>query len=323
MSDQETPTMQEAVSEAVEPAEAAIQGNSVSDEGDSQPVAQKAAEAKAILKDPRASKSEKKAAEKQLKKIKFQVDGQEYEEEYDPNDENYIREQLQMAKVSRKRMQEKASIEKDVIRFIEDLRNNPKKALSDPALGMDLKKFAQSIIEEEIENSKKSPEQLEKEKLQAELQAIREEREREKTENQQKEFERIKEQEYERYDLLMSQALEKTDLPKSPYIVKKMADYMLLGLQMGKEVTPEDVIPLVREEMQDDLKQMFAVMPDDVVEKLIGQEKLNSIRKKNIAKAKQANNPAVKAGNKVTDTGKKPETKEVNKTVNFKDFFKF
>lgn len=319
MADQNIPSVQESIAAPSEAAEQAVETTS-QDSADQQ----QASTAQATLTDPNASKAVKKAAEKTLKKLKLKVDGQEEELEFDPNDDTYLTEQLQLAKVARKRMQEKSIIEKEVIQFINDLRKNPKKALSDPAIGVDIKELARQIIEEEIENSRKSPEQLEKEKLESELKAIKEEREKEKEEQRQREFERIKEQEYERYDILMSQALEKTDLPKTPYIVKKMADYMLMGLESGKDVSPEDVIPLVREEMQQDLKEMFAVMPDEVIESLIGKDKLNSIRKKNIAKAKQsATNPALKASTKAADTGKSSEKEDKDKPkISYKDFFK-
>lgn len=316
-------SIQEGLSEAAESAEQAVESNS--QESGEQAVAQEATE---TLNDPNASKAEKKAAQKMLKKLTLKIDGEEIEEnlpfEIPDTQEarDYMRRELQMGKMGQKRAQEKSQIEKEVVKFIEDLRKNPRKALSDPAIGLDLKQLATQIIEEEIENSKKSPEQLEKEKLMAELQALKDEREREKTESQQKEMERLKEEAYERYDLLMSQTLEKSDLPKSPYVIKKMADYMLLGLQNGKDVTPEDILPLVREEIQEDLKQMFAVMPDEVVEKLIGKDKLNSLRKKNIQKAKQAP-AALKGANKTPDTGKiKVEQKETKEKQSFKDFFK-
>jgi hypothetical protein len=252
------------------------------------------------------------------RKFKLKVDGEEFEEEFDPNDDEYITRQLQMAKVAGKRMEEFSSLQKEVVKFIEDLRKDPARVLSDPHIGLDVKKLAADIIEKEIADSKKSPEQLAKEKLEAELKALKEEREREKQAALEEQKQRLTEEQYERYDILMDQALQKTDLPKSPYIVKKIADYMLVGLQNGKDVLPEDVIPLVREEVMEDLKSMFQVMPDEVVEKLVGKDKINSIRKKNVARAKEK---VAVGSNKTLDVGKKAEPKETGKKVNFKTFF--
>lgn len=259
-----------------------------------------------------------------IKKLKLKVDGHELEEELpfeiDDNPEaiEYMTRQLQMSKAAQKRMGEHAQLQKEVKYFLEELRKNPKKILADPSIGIDVKQLAAQIIEEEIANSQKSPEQLEKERLEAELRSLQEEREHEREELRQKEFARLQEIEYERYDTLMSKALETSDLPKSPYVVKKMADYMLLGLNEGIDVSPEDVLPLVREEIQNDLREMFAVMPDEVIEKIVGKEVFNRVRKKNVAKAKTAPAP-VKSS--IKDTGAAKTNAVSSEKKSFRDFF--
>lgn len=253
----------------------------------------------ADLKDQAANGTPKEQAiaKKTLKQLKIKFNGKESLEDLpfeipdDAKSIDYMTRQIQMSKLSQSKAQEYSDLEKEVKSFVEQLKKDPRKVLSDPTIGIDIKKLAAQVIEEEIQNSQKSPEQLEREKLENELRAIKEEREREKEDNKQSELKRLQQQEFERYDMLFTQAIEKSDLPKSPYIVKKMSDYMLMGLQQGIDVTPEDVLPLVREEMQNDLREMFAVMPEDVIEKIVGKDVINKIRKKSVAKAKEANAP--------------------------------
>lgn len=261
-----------------------------------------------------------KEIKKQLRKLKLKVDGKEYDEEFDPNDDVYMTKQLQLAKASQKRMQQYSDLERDVKSFIDELRKDPRKVLSDPTIGIDIKQLAAQVIQDEIENSQKSPEQIKQEKLENELRELKAEREKEKEDGKARDLERLQHQEYERYDMLMTQTLEKSDLPKSPYVVKKIADYMLLGLEQGHDVTPEDVLPLVRDEIQADLKEMFAVMPDEVIESIIGKEVFNRMRKKNIAKAKGA--PAAPVST-IKDTGKssKADEKKSGQKQSFKSFF--
>lgn len=263
-----------------------------------------------------------------IKKLKLKVDKGEIEEELpfdipdDPKAVEYLTKQLQLSKAAQKRMAEAAQIEKDMRLFVEQLRQDPESILSDPAIGLDMKELAAKIIEREIANAKKSPEQLEKERLEGELKKLQQEREREKEEHKSKELERLRTQEIERLDLQMDKALSSTDLPKSPYIVKKIADYMLLGLEKGMDVQPEDVIPLVREEMMNDLKEMFAIMPEDVVEAIIGKDVLGRLRKKQVAKAKEAKAVPQPINSAIKDAGvKKEEPKDATKKQTFKDFF--
>lgn len=237
MSDQDNTSASDALPAIGDAVEQAVSGNQEQNTQENQVAAPSEgdkAKLEATIKNPKASPAQKQAAQKQLKKIKFQVDGEEFEEEYDPNNEDYMREQLQFAKVARKRMQEKAAIEKDVLKFLDDLKKNPKKALSDPTLGLDLKKFAVDIMEEEIENSKKSPEQLALEKAQEELRQLKEDREKEKSSRDEIERQRFTEQEFERLDIAMTQALDKNKFPKNPAVIKRMADYMLVALNAKK-----------------------------------------------------------------------------------------
>lgn len=284
---------------------------------------------KSIDADKSLTKEQKAEEKRKLKAIKLKIDGKEITEdlpfEFDenPEAEEYLRKQLQLAKVSQKRMSEYSQLEKDVQNFVELLRKDPEKALSDPTLGVDVEKFVQRYVEKKLEESQKSPEQLEKEKLEAELKSLKDRYEAERKAAEEKEFERLREQEVERYDLAISSALEKSDLPKSPYVIKKMANYMLLGVQNGIDVNPSDVLPLVKDEIQQDIKDMFAVMPDEVVEALVGKDTITRIRKKSIAKAKQA---APVAPSQIKDVGaseKREASEDDKKKQTYKDFFGF
>lgn len=262
-----------------------------------------------------------------IKKLKLKVDGKEYDEDLpfdlpdDPKAREYMTRQLQLAKMGQNRAQQYSALEKDVVTFLNEMKSNPKKALSNPNFGLDLKKLAADIIEEEIANSQKSPEQIKSEKLEQELQRLKDERETERQSAEKREFERLQEQEYQRYDTLVNNALEKGDLPKSPYVVKKIADYMLTGLQNGIDVTPDEVLPLVKKEILDDMAQMIGAMPDEAIEQFVGKDILNRLRKKNLAKAKtQPPQPMKSSIKDVTKTSLKPEGKPVDKK-NFKQFF--
>lgn len=314
MADQEasTPTAPTESSESTENTETVE--NQELEAGSSGETGEESTEAKAEGKDSKAAskKEEKKATNK--KKLKLKVDGKEFDEEVDLDDDEYLTRNLQLAKAAQKRMSEASQLQKEVEAFITELRKNPKKVLADPTLGVDLKKMVQEYIEEEIANSQKTPEQIEREKLEAELKAMKEEREREKEETRRRELERLQQQEYERYENLMIQALDKSSLPKKPYVVNKIADYLVIGLQKGLDLTPQDVLPLVEDEIRQDLKDMIGSAPDEVVEAFIGKDIFNRIRKKNIQKVKQAPQTL----KSVKDTGAKEQQSQDNSSNDVK-----
>jgi len=278
------------------------------------------------------TKEEIKAEIKKLRKLTIKYNGKDYEEELPfeiedtPEAVDYMKKQLQLARLSQSKSQNYSQLEGEVRSFIEELRTNPRKALANPNIGIDLKQLAADVLQEEMENSAKSPEQLEKERLELRLRELEGERAQEKEEVRKREYERTLNQEYERYDIAMSQALEGSDLPKSPYIVKKMADYMMLGIKNGLKVEPKDVLPIVREEMHSDLKEMFAVMPAEVIEKMMGNETYDKVRKYRLTKARggKGSSKSSAATNKsVKDVGSssKSTSKQIENSQSFKDFF--
>lgn len=265
---------------------------------------------------------------KYLNKIKIKVDGEESEEELpfdvEEGDEatiKYLQKQAQLAKMSQKRAQEAAQTRNHLMSIIEQLKTNPRKVLSDPNIGIDVKQLAADIINEEIERSQLTPEQLKIKEMEDELSRIKAEREEQEEARRQEEFSRLQEQEFDRYDMLFTKALEGSDLPKSPYVVKKMADYMLLGIQNGYDVTPEMILPLVRDEIHGDIKGMFGAMPDEVLENFVDKQTYDRIRKRNLSKIKEK--PPVPMTKSVTDVVKpSKDSKNGKDKKSYREFFK-
>lgn len=262
----------------------------------------------------------KKELERRIKKLKLKVDGKEIEEEIDLDDEERLVRELQMAKMGQKRAQEKAELENEFRKFFQALQEDPLSLLAQE-FQIQPDKLIQDYIDKQLELAKKTPEQLERERMEAELKALKEEREREKIEAQKRELERLTQQEFERMDVLFDQALAKSDIPRSPLYVKKMADYMIQAAEKGYDLSPEDVIPLVREEIHNDIQEMFKVLPEEAIEQLLGEQVLNKLRKRRIAKAKEAQTKVAKP--KIEDSGKnaKDMTNKPKEKINFKDFF--
>src|ERR1700740_338074 len=71
---------------------------------------------------------------KKLNSLKIKFNGKEVEEklpfEIDEEHADYMRRQIQMAKLAQTKSQESAALERDIINFIQELKTNPRKALS-------------------------------------------------------------------------------------------------------------------------------------------------------------------------------------------------
>lgn len=271
--------------------------------------------------DAPVSSAPKVEEKKRLKQLQLKIDGEDVLEdlpfEFDEEHSEYLKKNLQLSKKAQKSMQEAATMKSQVQQFVELLTKDTKNTLK--KMGIDPKEFAAQVIEEELKMEAMTPEQKKHAELETELNKIREERKKEKEEFDKRELERIQQQEYEKIDQKMSSTIEKSGLPKSTYVIKKMAQYMLDGAQMGVDLQPEDVIDLVKQEVHDDLKQLIQTLGEDKVEQFIGKETLDKIRKRNISRAKTT--PAsVKAAIKDVGNTKSSSEKPAEK-INFKKFF--
>lgn len=290
------------------------------DSGDSQEGAEAVAqEAKA------AKEAAKKVAEikkNNKKKFKIKVDQKEEELDLDLDNEEEIRKHLQLSRAAQKRMQESADLKRDVTDLFTRLNNDPFSVLADPdnGLGMNVEDLVKQYVEKKLADADKSPEQLKAEATENELKRLKAEREQEKVQRQKEQYDSQLQNEIIRYDQMMTKTLENSEFKKpSPYLVKKMSDYLMLGVQNGLDVTPDDILPIVREEIQGEIRELINSAPENVIEELFGKEIFNKMRKKNLAKAKQA---PVHASS-IKDAGGKGKVDKPAEKINYKQFFKF
>lgn len=289
-----------------------------------------AAEAKAVINDPNAPKAAKVEAKKTLKQLSIKVDGQEFVEnlpfEIPDTKEarDFMARELQMSRMGQKRAQHAANLEKEIGQFVEDMKSNPFKAMQDPAFNIDVKEAIKKYIEQEIENSQKSPEQLELERVKEELRVERESKLKDQKSREDQEQQQLADKYAEEYDTQITNALESNKIPKSPAAVKKILAYAELAIQANADVSINDILPFVQEELINDYREHARALPDEALEEFFGKDVVDRLRKTAVRKAKAAqSNPAVKAPTKAPNTGKAAEpAKAEDKKVTYKQFFK-
>ncbi len=292
------------------------------------PPAAVVADAQATLNDPTATKKEVEAAKKTLKKLTLKVDNKTYTEDLpfeipdSPEAIEWMTRELQMSKMGQSRAQYAAGLEKDVKQFLDDLKNDPISALSDPNIGLDVKALAEKIMLQEIEDSKKSPEQKELEKAKKELKDLKDKQEKDSKDRETAEQQRLTEKFEQEFDTQISQALESNKIPKSEAAVKRILAYAELAVQAGKNVTIDDIIPTIKEELVSEARMHAEALPDDQLEEFFGKALLDRIRKISVAKVKKAaQNPALNAPNKAPNTGTKNDDPKKAEKVSYKSFF--
>lgn len=276
-----------------------------------------------VVESDEASPEEQKAAVVELKRrMKFKVNGRDVEQEIDLGDEDSLQKLLQKGFAADERFQTASQLEKKMEQFAKLMQTDPFQALV--AAGHDPDKLTEAYMQKRVEEMSKSPEQLQLEKLQKEIEKerkLREGLEQEKlTAEQQKH-----EAEYSRQlDDEITTALSTSNLPKSPYVVKRIAENLMLGVEMGNEdISVQDVMPIVEKQIQDEIRQMFEAMPEDVVEKVLGDNVSTKLRKRRISNMKKAPEGAssVKATGQSEINKARADKQNTPQPIKAKDFF--
>ena len=270
-----------------------------------------------------ASPAAQKAAAAARKTYQLKVDGKIENYDFDPSNEEELVKQLQLAKVSQKRMQQFSEYENNVKGLFELLQKDPIKVLSDPRLGISdevRQKMAQSIINNEIEELQKSPEQRERDRLQREYENLKKQHEEEKKARDEAEFSRMQEQYAHQLDTDISAAIEAQKLPKTPRTVRYMAEALMFCVQNNIPMGAKDLGSLIKKQTLGDFRDMISSLPDDDFEEWLGKDQITRIRKRTLARVKSAATQA----NDIKSTGRKQEAQgnKDDKKVPMKDFFK-
>lgn len=230
-------------------------------------------------------------AEKKIWKLK--VDGEEFD--FDASDDEAVKREIMKSRGADKRFESAAQIKKqaDQIKqqaetFLSMLKDpaSLRKVLEDPRIGVDVKKFAQDYVWEQIQEEKMSPEekaQRERDRKYEEL--LREKEERTTSEKQQEKLQ--KQVVYENsYEEKITRALEIGGLPKTHGTVERMADYLKKAIKHNIDLSPEELVNQVRRDYSTDIDAILEHIPEERIIELLGEKAAAKIRKADLGRLK-------------------------------------
>lgn len=266
----------------------------------------------------------KKEAQALKKKLKIKVDGQEFEEELNWDDEEGLKRHIQKSKAFDSRSKTFSDYEKNVKTFFEKLKEQPEDILEQ--MGINLDDMSEKRLQRKVDEMKKSPEQLATEKMQKELEELRKKLSDEEKSKKDREMETARNQQAQAIEKEINEALDnvKTKLPKNnPKVVEMIGQAMYFAMKNGyKDVSAKDVVPIVERQWKQEQRAFFDSSTEDLIEEFVGQENLARWRKKYLSKIRSENKTET-AKQAVQDTGtiKKKEIEKPKKS--FKSLFSY
>jgi hypothetical protein len=277
---------------------------------------QEAIESEVADSTPQIEAASPETIEGNVKEYLLKVNGKERNVKLDLSNEEEVRKYLQKAIAADEQFQHAAEVKKAAMEFIEELKKNPRRVLTDPSIGIDVKQFAEAILNEEITQLQKTPEQIERERLEAELLDLRTKAKDQAEAAQRAEIARLQSEQERVIESEIQAVLEAGGIPKTARTVKQMAELMLVGLQNGIDLSTKDIAQVVKKNVTSDFKEIIESLSDDQLELFLGRDVITRLRRKSIAKAK-----AITTANQIADTGSRKAEPEEPKKQTIKEFF--
>jgi hypothetical protein len=270
------------------------------------------------------AKQEAAAVQELKRKYKLKVGGKEIEEELDLNDNDSITRYLQKAKAFDQKAEELALTRKETQQLLAALKESPAEVLK--MLGHDIDDLAYNHLKTAVEESKKSPEQIELEKAKKQAEEYEKRLKQLEEEKTTSENERLRNEQANiiQNDILAALKENKESILSvdDPEIVGDVARAMHRLMLAGHEdVTVQDVLPIVEERYINKLRKRLEFMDDGAIEKALGKGVTERLRKKRIQAAKKAE--VTTTAKQIKETGVSPKKEEapVDKK-SYKQFFK-
>ena len=203
--------------------------------------------------------------------------------------------------------------------IVELLQTNPEKALQ--RLGFDVRQMAEEYLKTELQKEVLTEEQrklLDMEQKLAEYEAEKKMREEQEKASRISELQRHYEAELS--DKIIK-AIETYKLPRNERTISRIAEKLYVALENGYEIDPLDVAPLVKQEVDEELRGMYGTLDVESMLQILGEDNLKKIREYELKKVKDK---APKNPVKTTPvaTPKQEQESANSKKMKAADFFK-
>ncbi len=229
-----------------------------------------------------------------------------------------------MSSAANEKFNEAAKMRKEYESFLKTVKESPLKALTDPRLGL-TKEQVRAKMEEWYHKEFIIPEGMTEEQkrlaaAEERLKTYEEQEAAQKRQTEEQELAKLTATQTEYLQNQIIEAMEASGLPKTKFIVSRMAFYMRQNMQQGWEAPTSLIVQQVKREQQDLIGGQVKELDAPGLIALFGEDVINKIRAHDLKQLRErrANPPVQTAGgvaaNPSGGTGKIPYS-EVNKRL--------
>lgn len=273
--------------------------------------------------EPEDTQEELEAAKEEIRKLKLKIHGEE--QEYDLSNEEHLKKIQEMAQKGEgadQKFQEAAKMQKQMQQFDQLLRSKDGLLKIMNAYGHDFDKLTQDYVEEKLAEYEMSPE--EKARRELEEKAAKYEKQLEELQQRQRQaqIEAQKANYANKINQQTIEALENSKLPRSGFVLKRIADRLESEIRKGNtNVEVKDIFPSLEKQINGEINNFVKGMSPEQIEAYFGKEIFDQVRKQRLKKARKT----PKTAGQVKSTGqsemKKSQGEKKSQPFDAKDFF--
>jgi len=176
--------------------------------------------------------------------------------------------------------------------------------------GYDPRKLAEEYLTQAIEEDMMPESERELKRVRLERDELERQYKEEMERREQEQMQGAIQQAQQEISSQIIDALSNSSLPKSPDVVKRIANYMLIAEQKGINVNPKQVIPLVEEDFRNLNASILKSLDPTKRISYIGEDLLKQIRQDDLARLKTTQSQASQSSTKPRQSTNKKINKE-------------
>lgn len=224
-----------------------------------------------------------------VEEFKVKVNGKEKVVKLDMKNRDEVAKKIQMAEAAQESMQKAAEYEKQMKELLDTLKSDPKRLLKE--MQMDPNELAANWLEEFVKEQEMSPEEKEKQAMRQELEQLRQKIQKEEQAKKEIEEQKALQEAMVNLDNEIAEALKASSkLPKTPYVTKRISEALYWAINNGYDVKANDVIPMVENEIKQEIQQLMEQLPNEILEELVGKKTLERMRMDRVKKVENLKN---------------------------------
>lgn len=213
------------------------------------------------------------------RKLKLKIDGKEME-----MSESEVISYATKARAADQRFNEAANMRKEAESILKFAKENPAEFFK--KTGMNAREWAEQFLLKEIEREAMTPEQKKNMANEEELRQYKDNEKKEAERKRNEEIAALEKTHLQSYDLMFTDALHKSGLPKTAYTVKRMAELQLVNVKKKLDLNADQLAKLVREDYLSEHKALLSAYDGDQLIDFLGVDAVKKLSRAQIAKLK-------------------------------------